>query len=171
MRIEKCYFCSCSVYPGHGLTFIRNDSKAFNFCRSKCHRAFKKKWNPRKTRWTKAFRKSTGKELSVDPIFEFEQKRNTPIIYSRTIWKHSVIAIKKVEEVANKRKELYLLKRFDQTRERTTENNEIEVIKDKVLITEPKESFKNKIFDAVKLHRSNELKSKTEPLMFMMEST
>jgi len=64
-------------------------SKVFKFCRSKCHRAFQKKKNPRRVRWTKAYRKAVGKELAVDPSFEIEKRRNIPMKYDREFWQMS----------------------------------------------------------------------------------
>ena len=63
------------------------------FPRSKCHKNFKKKKNPRKAKWTKAFRKSAGKELAVDPSFEFEKRRNVPVKYDRELWQKTVGAM------------------------------------------------------------------------------
>ena len=58
----------------------------FRFCRSKCNRHFKAKHNPRKMRWTKAYRKAIGKDMAKDSVFEFEKKRNEPLKYNRDLY-------------------------------------------------------------------------------------
>jgi len=112
MRIGTCYFCSSPVYPGHGISFVRNDCKTFEFCRSKCHRNFNRKRNPRKLKWTKAFRKMAGKEMTVDSTFEFEKRRNRPIRYNREIMGATLRAMKKVSDVQTKRQELFFKMRM-----------------------------------------------------------
>jgi large subunit ribosomal protein L24e len=57
------------------------------------------KRNPKKVRWTKAFRRATGRELTMDRTLEFEKRRNRPQRYNRELWEKTVKAIKKVEEV------------------------------------------------------------------------
>jgi len=103
MRIDKCYFCSKSVYPGHGSQFVRNDAKVFRFCTSKCHKNFKMKRNPRKVRWTKAFRKAAGKEMTIDSTFEFEKRRNIPVRYDRELLQTTMKVMKRVAEIKAKR--------------------------------------------------------------------
>ncbi|WWD20764.1 hypothetical protein CI109_105241 [Kwoniella shandongensis] len=107
MRIEKCYFCSANVYPGHGTMFVRNDAKCFRFCSSKCHKNFKMKRNPRKVRWTKAFRRSNGKEMVVDTTFEFEKRRNVPVRYDRELVASTLKAMERVSEIRAKRERAF----------------------------------------------------------------
>ncbi|KAJ1914289.1 ATPase-activating ribosome biosynthesis protein [Tieghemiomyces parasiticus] len=112
MRLEKCYFCSSTVYPGHGMTFVRNDSKIFRFCRSKCHINFKMKRAPRKVRWTKAFRKSHGKEMTIDKSLEFEKRRNVPVRYDRDLMATTLKAMKRVQEIRAKRETAFIKNRM-----------------------------------------------------------
>lgn len=116
MRLEKCYFCSSTCYPGHGSAFVRNDGKYFRFCRSKCVKNFKMKRNPRKVRWTKAFRKAAGKEMTIDSTFEFEKKRNVPVRYDRELMEKTVRAMKRVEEIRRKREKAFFVQRIEKGR-------------------------------------------------------
>lgn len=107
MRLEKCWFCSSTIYPGHGITFVRNDATIFRFCRSKCHKNFKMKRNPRKVKWTKAYRKLAGKELAEDATFEMERRRNRPEKYDRELVHKTVKAIKKVDAIRSARQDRF----------------------------------------------------------------
>ncbi|KAL7673710.1 hypothetical protein ACOME3_008561 [Neoechinorhynchus agilis] len=112
MRIFSCNFCSGPMYPGHGITFVRNDCRTFRFCRAKCHRLFKKNKNPCKIKWTKAYRKANGKELSQDKVFEFERQRAEPMKYSRAHWQKAMGALKRIHEIQLKRQNRHLKKRL-----------------------------------------------------------
>lgn len=92
--------------------FVRNDGQCFRFCRSKCHKNFKMKKNPRKTRWTKAFRKTAGKEMVLDSTFEFEKRRNRPVKYDREKMAVTLRAMKKVAEIREKRERAFIKKRM-----------------------------------------------------------
>ncbi|KAI5124377.1 hypothetical protein M0805_008980 [Coniferiporia weirii] len=116
MRIEKCYFCSTNVYPGHGSAFVRNDAKVFRFCTSKCHKNFKMKRNPRKVKWTKAFRKAHGKEMTIDSTIEFEKRRNVPVRYNRELVQTTIKAMKRVGEIRQRREHAFWKNRMVSSR-------------------------------------------------------
>ncbi|KAI1331128.1 ribosomal protein L24e-domain-containing protein [Xylariaceae sp. FL0255] len=112
MRVETCYFCSRPAYPGKGMQFVRNDGKAFRFCRSKCHKNFKMKRNPRKLGWTKAYRKAAGKEMTVDSTLQFAQRRNVPTRYNRELWEKTMQAMTRIQEIRQKRERVHYKRRM-----------------------------------------------------------
>lgn len=83
-------------------------------------------------KWTKAFRKSAGKEMTVvsdqqtradshiwrlslttvyslsqDSTFEFEKRRNRPVKYNRETMETTLRAIKRVSEIQTKRQDMF----------------------------------------------------------------
>ncbi|KAG0683699.1 ATPase-activating ribosome biosynthesis protein [Pichia californica] len=118
MRIYSCHFCSSPVYPGHGITFVRNDAKEFKFCRSKCHKNFKQRRNPRKLKWTKAFRKAAGKELAVDSTLTFAKRRNVPVRYNRDLVETTLNAMSRIEEIRQRRERAFYKNRMRGNKER-----------------------------------------------------
>ena len=159
MRIEKCFFCGGPVYPGHGIAFVRNDSKYFRFCRSKCHNNFKLKRNPRKTAWTKAFRKSRGKEMTMDSTLEFEKRRNRPPKYDRELWQKTVKAIKKINEIKTRRENQFYKNRMKEPRRKLALQTLERIKKDKEILEEPIRNIKKarelKLAESIKKNESN----------------
>merc|ERR1711939_872676 len=59
-------------------------------------------------RWTKAYRKTHGKELMYDSTLDFEKRREEPVRYNRDLYIKTVQAIGKIEKnkaVSDKYKE------------------------------------------------------------------
>lgn len=142
-------------------------TQIFRFCRSKCHAAFKKKKNPRKVKWTKAYRKTVGKELVLDPSFEFEKRRNVPIKYNRELWTNAIDAIKKVETIRQKRQNLHIMQRLRKGRELEQERDIKEVQRDLSLIRSPAVGLKErrKLEETVEqeeMHHSNDEQEQQE---------
>merc|ERR1711876_63334 len=101
-----------------------------------------KKKNPRKARWTKAFRKSAGKELAVDPSFEFEKRRNVPVKYDRELWQTTVNAMQRIEEIKNKRQAHHIFQRMKAAKKIQKAKDIREVERDLALIKSPAAGLK-----------------------------
>ena len=54
-------------------------------------------------KWTKAYRKSRGKELAMDSTFDFERRRNRPVRYNRDLVAKTLHAIDRVSEIREAR--------------------------------------------------------------------
>ena len=161
MRIETCYFCSGPIYPGHGIAFVRNDGKMFRFCRSKCHRAFKAKKNPRKIRWTKAYRKTHGKELVTDPVYDFEQIKDSAIKYNRNVWVDTIQAMEKLDKIRTERENKFFDMRMRKAKKTQKEIIKKDLIRHEMLISDPK--IREKV-DKLREERDEKRKLKEEKI-------
>merc|ERR1711863_65116 len=78
-----------------------------------------------------------GKELAVDPSFEFEKKRNVPVKYDRELWQNSINAMQRVEEIKNKRQAHHIFQRMKMAKKIQKAKDIKEVERDLALIKSP----------------------------------
>jgi large subunit ribosomal protein L24e len=70
------------------------------------------KSNPRKLKWTKAFRKAAGKEMVVDSTLAFNARRHVPVRYNRELVADTLRTMKRVEEIRQKRERAFYKNRM-----------------------------------------------------------
>merc|ERR1712126_315558 len=83
-----------------------------------------------------------GKELAVDPSLEFEKRRNIPIKYNREIWQQTIQAMKRVEEIKQKRQAQFIYDRQKKAKEIEKAKDVREVQRDMALIRSPAAGLK-----------------------------
>lgn len=70
------------------------------------------KRNPRKLKWTKAFRKAAGKDMTVDSTLQFAARRNVPVRYNRELVAKTLRAMERVTEIRAKRERVFAKRRL-----------------------------------------------------------
>merc|ERR1712151_1379991 len=69
-------------------------------------------------KWTKAWRKTHGKELMYDSTLEFEKKREEPVRYNRDLYIKTVQAIGKIEKIKKDREKRFRNARIKDAKQR-----------------------------------------------------
>jgi large subunit ribosomal protein L24e len=81
------------------------------------------KRNPRKLKWTKAFRAAAGKEMVVDSTLKFAARRNIPVRYNRDQIATTVQAMDRISEIRAKRERAFYKKRMAGNKQRERDEN------------------------------------------------
>merc|ERR1711976_990678 len=96
-------------------------------------------------KWTKAWRKTHGKELMYDSTLEFEKKREEPVRYNRDLYIKTVQAIGKIEQIKMAREKRFKNARIKEAKRRNVEQvdrlltNRFEYIKNEAVRDKYKE--------------------------------
>ena len=70
------------------------------------------KRNPRKLKWTKAYRRNNNKEMTVDTTLMFAARRNVPVRYDRELVAKTLKAMERVGEVRARRERAFYKRRM-----------------------------------------------------------
>src|ERR1700712_3420652 len=117
------------------------------------------KRNPRKLKWTKAFRKSAGKEMVVDSTLTFAARRNVPVRYNKDLVETTLKAMKRVSEIRQRRERVFYKKRMAGNKERVKAANRKLVAENEHLLPKMRGSERaaleaaNEVFNELPLER------------------
>ncbi len=70
------------------------------------------KRNPRKLKWTKAFRKAAGKEMVCDTTLQLAARRNVPVRYDRELVAKTVKAMDRIADIRARRERAFYKRRM-----------------------------------------------------------
>jgi large subunit ribosomal protein L24e len=79
--------------------------------------------------WTKAFRKTRGKEMAVDNTFDFEKRRNRPVKYDRDLMSKTILAMKRVETIQKAREQRFFDNRMQDSKAEKKKQARVEIEK------------------------------------------
>merc|ERR1712023_120098 len=117
-------------------------------------------------RWTKAYRRTHGKELMYDSTLDFEKRREEPVRYNRELYIKTVQAIGKIEAIKQAREKRFKNARIKEAKRRNVDAidrllvRRPEYIKDKAVSDKYKE--KNRASIAAQLAQLKQKKSKLQ---------
>jgi len=77
-----------------------------------------------------------------DSTLEFEKKRNRPPKYDRELWRKTIKAIKKINEIKARREHQFYLNRMKQPRRKSALQTLERIKKDKEILEEPIRNIK-----------------------------
>ena len=75
VKTDTCSFSGLRIYPGHGIFFIRGDSKGFKFVNRKVKSLFTQRLNPPKLAWTVRASSAHGARSIRTPSFVRQAQR------------------------------------------------------------------------------------------------
>ena len=88
-------------------------------------------------KWTKAYRRARGKDLTEDATFDFERRRNRPEKYNRETMRATMRAMKRVSEIRSRREARHIAEKHRPGQERVERARRAMLETDRHLVEAP----------------------------------
>merc|ERR1719158_1735674 len=108
-------------------------------------------------KWTKAYRRLHGKEMTLDSTFDFEKRRNVPIRYNRDLWVKTIKAMQVVDKIRQIRKVRFHKQRLAKQRKARISMAEKEISKNEDLLKMPSKAENRKKFKESLIKREKKM--------------